>query len=251
MIGPALARELEAVAAAPVLLVASDYDGVLSPIVNDPAKAVPDPGAFDAFLAAARLPATHGVIISGRALEALQLLTGSPQGIILVGTHGAEFDVVDPVEAPTAEVRRLAAELAEIASRCPGAEVEAKPAGAAFHYRNAPEWVRAADEVRAVGARHGARAIDGKMVIELLLRDENKGKAIGKLRSGLGADSVVYLGDDTTDEDVFTILSEADVGIRVGPEPTAADYRIGSQADVAEVFRVIAEARRAVSGLDA
>ena len=169
------------------------------------------------------------------------------QDVILIGTHGAEFDVVDQDGARSPEVESLVTELIEIASRCPGAMVEAKPAGAAFHYRNATDWSHAADEVRAVGDRYRARVIEGKMVIELLVRDENKGKAIGRLRVGLVADAVVYLGDDTTDEDVFEILNDVDVGIRVGPGPTAAGYRVESQSDVAEVFEVLAGARGMVS----
>ena len=86
------------------------------------------------------------------------------------------------------------------------------------------------------------------MVVELILLDVDKGEAIAKLRTRLGADAVVFIGDDTTDEDVFAVLGDNDLGIKVGPEPTAAQTRVASQEDVSEVLSVLEEARRAATG---
>ncbi|MDA8305349.1 MAG: hypothetical protein M0Z81_00730 [Deltaproteobacteria bacterium] len=54
----------------------------------------------------------------------------------------------------------------------------------------------------------------------------NKGSAVLRLLARSDADLPVYIGDDTTDEDVFSVLAGRGIGIRVGrPEapPTAAD----------------------------
>ena len=43
----------------------------------------------------------------------------------------------------------------------------------------------------------------------------------------------VRLGDDVTDEAVFRVLAPEDVGVKVGPGPTSAVYRVASQTEVA------------------
>ena len=67
-----LVRALDAVAATPRLLVASDFDGTLSPLVDRPADARPLPQAAEALIAIAELPSTEVVLVSGRALAVLR-----------------------------------------------------------------------------------------------------------------------------------------------------------------------------------
>ncbi len=74
------------------LLVASDYDGVLAPLVGDPAAAAPDPGVAAAL---SRLTAVHGVtvaMVSGRGVRDLQATSGFTGDLRWVGSHGAELD---------------------------------------------------------------------------------------------------------------------------------------------------------------
>ena len=66
-----LNRELDALARAPALLVAADFDGTLAPIVPQPWMARADPAAVRALRALAELPRTHVAIISGRSLADL------------------------------------------------------------------------------------------------------------------------------------------------------------------------------------
>ena len=72
----------------------------------------------------------------------------------------------------------------------------------------------------------------------------SKGSAIDLLRERDGATAVVYLGDDVTDEKAFARLRDGDVGVKVGPGPSAARYRIDSPEDVAVALAYLA-ARRA------
>src|SRR4051812_26523572 len=87
-----LDARLEQIARTPTLLIASDYDGTLAPIVEDPAKAVPVRESIVALRQLAQLPHTHVAVISGRALGELGRLIGNPELIHLVGSHGSEFD---------------------------------------------------------------------------------------------------------------------------------------------------------------
>ena len=130
--------ELDAVAQAPVLLVASDFDGTLAPIVPDPTRAFPQRESMVALKALAGMANTAVALISGRALSDLATLTGSPNGIHLVGSHGSEFEPGFAASLPQESwdlVEGIIAELNEITGSTPGVLLERKPAGVAVHYR--------------------------------------------------------------------------------------------------------------------
>ena len=86
----ALDDALRSAARTPCLLVASDYDGVVAPIVADPDAAMPDTAAIEALAQLAATPDTHVAMISGRTLRDLRRVTGEPGEVMLLGSHGAE-----------------------------------------------------------------------------------------------------------------------------------------------------------------
>ncbi len=231
------------------LLVASDYDGVLAPIVSDPDSALPDRGAITSLTHLATAPDTHVALISGRTLADLRRLSGEPEGVVLLGSHGAEA-TADRVLSGSREALRdgIADEMARIATRFPGSRVEIKPAGVVFHYRDVAGHQQD-DAARSVltgpAARPRIRVMEGKKIVELSLTDVDKGIALRRLRRALEVDAVVFLGDDVTDEDAFAILGPDDVGIKVGPGPTQASHRIPTQGDVAAVLATLATLRSA------
>ena len=93
MLDSSLLDPLRSLAQTPILLVATDYDGTLSPIVDDPLQARPSRESSVALRSLAELANTHVAIISGRALRDLAALSRFPEEIHLVGSHGSEFDV--------------------------------------------------------------------------------------------------------------------------------------------------------------
>src|SRR5262245_66433127 len=99
-----LESQLERLASVPRLLVASDYDGVLAPIVEEPSRAVALPQALDALRRLAATEQTDAAVVSGRARADL---TGFLPGMALVhtiGCHGAEGEngLVAPISADAA-----------------------------------------------------------------------------------------------------------------------------------------------------
>lgn len=240
-----LANALREMAARRPLLVASDYDGVLAPIVSDPDAAFPDPEAIAALVRLATIADVEVAVISGRTLRDLRALSGEPSGVTLMGSHGAETARGELLTPSRRDLRdRIASEMDQIASRFPGARVEVKPGGVAFHYRNVAEREQqtAARLVRnGPAGRPGLRVMEGKKIVEVTLTTTNKGDALARMRKVVDAAGVVFLGDDVTDEDAFTTLGTDDIGIKVGPEPTAANYRIQTQAEVAGVLRALAD----------
>jgi trehalose 6-phosphate phosphatase len=233
MSGPAadLPAELDAalatLAARRPLLVASDYDGVLAALRDDPSAAVPEVGVAEVL---SRLAAIDGVtvaLVSGRGVADLRTTSGLSGPYRWVGSHGAEFD--GPLTGELADRRdRLADELAPLVARVPGAWLERKPASVAVHVR--PVEDRAAAALLLEEAR---RAVDssltlkpGKDVLEIAVTDAHKGAALQRLLVELGVAGAVYLGDDVTDEDGFRALGPGHVTIKIGPGPTEAQHRV-------------------------
>ncbi len=235
---------------APRLLVGSDFDGTLAEIVNHPADARLLPEASAALRSLADLPATTVVLISGRSRSGLATLPGIPDTLHLIGSHGAEFQTGFDGKIDTALLDNIKQSLLRIAAAHRGVTVEAKPASVALHVRNAgPEDARAALEAaRAASAAWPAEMTAGKAVLEFAVITTDKGKAIDIMRARAGADAVVYFGDDVTDEKAFRrIRAGSDVGVKVGPGDTLAQYRVSSPADVAEALALLLRARAATA----
>jgi trehalose 6-phosphate phosphatase len=248
----ALERRLERIAGESVLLVASDYDGTLAPIVADPAAAWPFPEAVAALARLAALPRTHVAVVSGRAREDLRARLGLPEGVHLVGSHGSEFgpEVAGaPAGIPPAAQAlrdRLLSALERVAARAPGTRVEAKPGSVAFHWREAGA-AAAACARREVedgpGTWPGVHVKHGKKVIELGVVAASKGDALAALRRQTGASAVCFVGDDVTDEDAFAVLGDGDLGVKVGRGASRARFRVASPAAAARLLTRLAELR--------
>jgi len=246
---PGLSERIEAIAQAPVLLVASDYDGTLAPIVDDPAQATPHREVLVALKSLATMPQTHVAVISGRALKELARLTGAPEEVHLVGSHGSEFDLDYPESLPphAAKLReRIERELDDIASEHDGFIVEKKPASIAFHYRQV-DGEAAKSALQRIedgpGGYEGVITRRGKEVVELAVVSTSKGDALETVRRRIGASATIFFGDDRTDEDAFSTLKGPDVAVKVGPGETAARHRAEDPDEVARLLARLVEAR--------
>ena len=242
---PDLQSALTSVAGVRRLLVTSDFDGTLAPIVNNPADARPLPEAASALIALADVPDTAAALISGRALEVLRSLSSMPDTVHLVGSHGAEFDSGFSHDIDKALLATITAELNAIAAHRSGVAVETKPASVALHVRNASadDGAAALDEARAAAGAWDAHLTEGKAVLEFAVISTDKGEAVDILRDQHDASAVVFFGDDVTDEKAFRRLRDGDVGVKVGPGDTAAGYRIETPDDVAAALAYLLEAR--------
>lgn len=226
------AAPLERIARTPRLLVACDYDGVLAPLVDDPAAAYPLASSIESLRALSALPQTFVALLSGRALAELTELSGMAPPVSLVGSHGAEWSSgnVEGLDAAREELLgELAVELDRIARRYDGVAVEAKPASVVLHVRRASR----ADAAAAVSEladgplqRAGLKVTHGKEIVEVAVVAADKGSALMSLRSSVDVDAVLFVGDDVTDEDAFARLIGDDVGIKVGPGQSLATLRV-------------------------
>jgi len=250
----ALTQALHAAARAPVLLIACDFDGTLSEIAPTPHSAMADAHALGVLAALDLLPHTHAAIISGRALSDLTSKlagTGVPlPSLRLVGCHGLEFESGTVAQLPIGAselLETMRAEVGKVAQRTPGALIEVKPTAIAFHYREVdPALAEAAvaEVVRIAEQLTGVFVLSALAAVELCVLRPDKGQAVELVRRRVGASAVVFFGDDTTDERVFEVLGEKDVGIRVGSGTTVARLRVDAQAQVAEFLEVLLDERR-------
>lgn len=233
-----LGAALAALAARRPLLVASDYDGVLAPLVDVPSEAYPEPGIAEVLARLSAVPGVTVALVSGRGLADLQATSGITGDLRWIGSHGAEFD--GPLTGDLADRRDdLVARLEPLVTGTPGARLEVKPASVAVHVR------QVADRPAAAALLEQARAaVDssltmkpGKDVFEVAVTDADKGSAVRRLAAEIGARAVLYLGDDVTDEDVLRVLGADDVGVKVGAGDTAAAHRVPDPAAVVVLLR--------------
>jgi len=208
-------RGLAALLADPAsALLATDFDGTLAPIVEDPDQARPYPGAVDAL---ARL---------GSRLGAAVIVTGRPAGqaveyggfadvpglerLVVFGHYGLErWDAATGlVTAPDAAPAVIAAsqEIADVlqaADAHDGTWVEDKGASFAVHTRRTADPAVALEAVRgavaALASRHGLHVEPGRYVLELRPPGINKGSALAGAVAAYDARSVVFAGDDLGD----------------------------------------------------
>ncbi|MGN6302148.1 MAG: trehalose-phosphatase [Angustibacter sp.] len=252
---PPVADALTAAARARSLVVATDFDGVLAPLVLDPSTSRPLPGTVESLRVLAGTPDTYAAVVSGRDLATLAALTGIEAGAVTrIGSHGAESSAdtsADTGRGTLGEderqtLERLTADLEQLRAELPDVRLETKPSAVVAHTRGMDADAAAAAEqsVLDVAARHdGVRVMQGKHVVEMSVHDADKGSALAGLRDRVGADALVYFGDDVTDEDVFTRLRDGDVGVKVGDGDTAAGWRVEEPQDVADALALLADLR--------
>lgn len=243
---PALAAQARAGDA----LVALDFDGVLAPLRDDPTASRPLPEAAAALARLADLGVPLAVV-SGRALDNLAPRVAAPRGTHLVGGHGAERGHVgpdgyerEPFVLPPEAAATLAALDADLERLVAGttARIERKPSSVVLHTRTATreDAARLTPAAVELGHRAGADVLEGKDVVELSVLDVSKGRALRDLRAETGVRTVLYVGDDVTDERAFAALEPHDVTVKVGPGATAARFRVPDPAAVAHLLRTLA-----------
>jgi trehalose-phosphatase len=179
-----------------------------------------------------------------------------PPHVTLVGSHGTEYEpgviaALGPGERQLLD--EIVAESEKIVAGTPGTLIETKPASVAVHVRNAPRDLAAGilEGIRTgPGRRRGVHVTEGKEVIELGVVPAGKGAAVNALRSRWDVTATLFVGDDVTDEAGFAVMSGEDVGVKVGPGPTLAQWRVRDPNAVVALLRGLLALRRATTVTD-
>ena len=209
-------RALQAIIeAASDTLIATDFDGTLAPIVDDPAQAYADPRAVAGL---GRLGEYVGAIavITGRQAPAVvdlgrfREVTGLGSMIVL-GQYGVErWNAIN--DEP--QIRAVAEELPGILDSLglADARIEYKGRAIAVHTRLLPDpseaFAKLKEPLGELAARHGLMSEPGKNVWEIRAPGFDKGAALRAIVAETGARQVVFAGDDLGDLPAFRAVRE-------------------------------------------
>ena len=225
--------------AASNVLIAFDYDGTLSPFASTPQRARMRARTRRLLSAVAeRYPC---VVISGRARADI---AGRVDGVPIwhvAGNHGAE--PWGESETSASLVRGWIGQLTVPLAVYKGVVVEDKNYSVTIHYRQARDKRRALEAIANVAARlKGARVLGGSQAVNIVpVGAPHKGIALERARNLLVCDTIIYIGDDDTDEDAFCVgRPEHLLAIRIGAKRRSrARYWLTSQAEVDALLQML------------
>jgi trehalose 6-phosphate phosphatase len=218
-------------------LFAFDFDGTLAPIVLQPDDARMTTAIFRRLARLAQLAPV--AVISGRSLQDLR--PRIPAEVQLcVGNHGSESDGdVPDTDAMRQTCRAWVAQLRERlgGDERDGIVVEDKGITISIHYRMARDRTRVESLIAGWidELSPAPRVIGGKFVFNLLPQQaRTKFEALSELVRREDADTVLFVGDDLTDEAVFAQAPPHWITVRVERNRNSlAQFYINDQSDVA------------------
>lgn len=259
-----------------------DYDGTLSPIVDNPDCAFMSNAMRAAVRNVAKLFPT--AIISGRSRDKVLEFVGLTE-LYYAGSHG--MDIMGPVGPlsndhanssrsankqgqevnlfqPASEflpmIDEVFSSLIKATEDIKGAKVENNKFCVSVHYRNVEEklWKETAQRVHDIlkdyprlRLTHGRKVLEVRPVLAW-----DKGKAVEFLLDSLGlsaCDDVfpIYVGDDRTDEDAFKVLREQNRGYGIlvssAPKDSKALYSLRDPSEVMEFLNSLAAWKKSSS----
>lgn len=227
-------------------LLAFDFDGTLAPIADDHSGAWMRPVTRRLL---ERLVRRYScAVISGRALRDLRPRLQGVAVRDLVGNHGAEGDGTGRSAAGLRRtVRAWRRHLSERRWMIVKQMIEDKGLSLTLHYRGAPD-PHAAERIlrRAIRGLRGARVVPGKMGLNVIPAGApNKGAAFVRLLRRTGCEATVYVGDDTSDEDVFALTGLPHLlSIRVGRSRSSrAAWFLNDQYEIDDLLTALRSLR--------
>lgn len=210
-----------------------DYDGTLVPYYTTPEEALPGHALKDLLKELNQQVENDVVIVSGRDALTLENWFGDT-GLCMVAEHGALY------KKQNEEWRKLIhydnewkcevkAVFEKITLKYKGAFIEKKDYSVALHYRSVqqeyvPELIADLGKALMLLDTHNFNVIYGNMVVEVKNPEVSKGNVVEKIMDEGQYDFILAVGDDVTDEDMFSVLVQKNncFTVKVGITPTKA-----------------------------
>jgi trehalose 6-phosphate synthase/phosphatase len=234
-------------------LILLDYDGTLTPLKKKPEQARPDEELIRLLKTLNSDPKNTVVVVSGRDRDCLSEWLEETE-IDLVAEHGTWLreaswkDWVVEEKGLSEEWKQNFYPILEMFSeRTPGSFVEEKTHALVWHYRKAePEIgeLRAKELIDSLHDMLSGTALQvllGSKVVEIKPIGVNKGKAVRHwIDKHKSWDFILGMGDDWTDEDIFSAMPENSWSIRIGFKPfTRASYFIPSSDEARSLLKYL------------
>ncbi len=233
-------QEIDALATANFekVIIFFDFDLTLSPLRNNPEKALL-PKKTKQLLRALSFNVPVG-IISGRSLDDVMKRVDLPD-IMYAGSHGMEWFFNGKRYAPNVSLPQAFVQMQKeflwLSSQYPKSTfIEEKRYSIVFHYRKAPKkMMKIIESHLSQLPIHDVHVYWDKKTFEVMpFSHWNKGDVCLFLLQSVGMKDVlpIYVGDSLTDEDAFRALSYG-ITIRVGQNDLSkAMYYIQDQAQM-------------------
>jgi trehalose 6-phosphate synthase/phosphatase len=227
-----------------------DYDGTLTGFENNPKHAKPDKELYDLLDQLAKNPKNRVVLISGRDRKTFEEWFGDRDYTLIVEhgvwykSAGGEWQMIEPLDDTWKESIYSALEF--YVDRTPGSFIEEKNYSLVWHYRKSdPELglnraIELKDEMTSLVANLNLEILEGNKVLEIKNRGINKGRAALKVLQAQPADKIVAVGDDWTDEFLFSELPKEAISIKVGMANTIAGYKVENYEEVRDLLHKLA-----------
>ncbi len=224
-----------------------DYDGSLVPLQEDYRTARPSAALMRLLETLCASKSTDVVLISGRPASDLQKWF-SKLPINLVAEHGASIKMADRktwriIERPDTRWKRILQPVLEkYTDAKQGTRIEVKAHTLVWHYRSASPYYAHKNAViikrvlKPLLKQYGVQLMQGNKVLEIKNPHVSKGE-VARTWLKRDYDFILGVGDDVTDEDLFTALPPSAYSIKVGRGRTMARYRLPSPKEATRLLR--------------
>jgi trehalose 6-phosphate phosphatase len=240
-------RQLDLLVGAPTLY-AFDFDGTLARIVRNHQDAQLARPIREGLIELGKRACT--AVISGRLVADLRArVAGAVPHLIgnhgLEGLHAAPQVLRQARELCSAWKRQVADGFGAELSRA-GATVEDKTYSLAFHYRASRRKQEAREVVFKMLAQLNPppRILLGKDTVNVIPGGApHKGIALLELMHQLNRTAALYVGDDETDEDVFSLPDARIVTVCIGrKQASAAKFYLERRSEIAALLQYLVKA---------
>ena len=223
-----------------------DYDGTLTPIEKSPELAVLPKKTRALLQTLSSQSNVKVVIVSGRNSQFLRKqLEGL--NVEICAEHGAKYFnpaiqkwrnlVLSDYKTWYGIAEKM---MHDYTLRVPESFIEKKQFSITWHYRNSPvrfatyQALKLTEELEISLSNLPAAVMPGKKVIEVCAVEANKGRFLRwYLQKYATTETVVALGDDQTDEEMFAFIkTHGGVAVKIGSGSTQAHYRLTTQDGV-------------------
>lgn len=197
-----------------------DYDGVLRPLQDDPKTAYISSALRKKIIKLSRFSKIKLSIVSGRDLSTLMRLTGlKGKNITLIGSHGLEVFTCGKkkflFDQDKILMKKIKPEAIKIAKTLADGFVENKPYSFTYHVRDNNGMKLVFKIYHSINKLLKTKKLDknlkvlpGRLMVEIMPKDVNKGKAIEKLILKNPKKFYLVFGDDVTDVFAFKMVKK-------------------------------------------